>query len=226
MSLPKLKLVSFTLCPYVQRSLIVLLEKDIPYEITYIDLDNPPPWFLDISPLEKVPVLLVDDNPLFESMAICEYLDEITPGSLYPLDPFIKAQNRAWIEFGNDILSHTYSFYTTADDIAFKQNVATITERFDTIEEYLGEGPYFNGEKFSIIDAVYAPIFRYHQGVKKYYDYGFFDDTPKILAWSEALLERDSVQNSVPKTYHTELENYFLRQQSKFGDKVREVLKK
>ena len=78
MSLPKLKLISFTLCPYVQRAMIVLNEKNIPFDIEYIDLSEPPPWFYDISPLEKVPVLLVNDEPLFESMVICEYLDEIT----------------------------------------------------------------------------------------------------------------------------------------------------
>ena len=58
----KLKLVSFKICPFVQRSAITLLEKGIDYEIVYIDIKNPPDWFLAISPFGKVPVLKVDDN--------------------------------------------------------------------------------------------------------------------------------------------------------------------
>ncbi|MEP0935594.1 glutathione S-transferase N-terminal domain-containing protein [Leptolyngbya sp. NM2-A1] len=57
--LPTLKVISHTLCPYVQRSIITLLEKQIPHEREYIDLSNKPDWFLKISPLGRVPILLV-----------------------------------------------------------------------------------------------------------------------------------------------------------------------
>ena len=70
------ELISFKLCPFVQRSVIVLLEKEAPFDITYIDLSNPPDWFKAISPMGKVPVLKVDDTVLFESAVIMEYLDE------------------------------------------------------------------------------------------------------------------------------------------------------
>jgi glutathione S-transferase len=212
--------VSFTLCPYVQRALIVLLEKKITHEVTYIDLDAPPSWFLEISPLEKVPVLLVDGRPLFESLPICEYLDEVTPGSLHPQDAFEKALNRAWIEFGNDLLDTTYSFFTTQDEITFKQNIAIITDHFDILEEQLGDGPYFNGESFSLTDAVYGPIFRYHQNILDYHDYGFFDDTPKVKEWSRALLKRPSVIRCVPETYADELRQYLLKQNSIFSKEI------
>ena len=53
----------------------------------------------------KVPVLIVDENKvLFESAVICEYLNEITFGSLHSKDPLEKARHRAWIEFGSGIL--------------------------------------------------------------------------------------------------------------------------
>jgi glutathione S-transferase len=218
MNLPNLKLVSFTLCPFVQRALITLLEKDVPHEIEYIDLSNPPQWFHEISPLEKVPVLVVDGNPLFESMAICEFLDEITPGSLYPEDPFLKAQNRAWIEFGNDILGLTYGLYATNDETTYKQNIAKLNDRFETLEDYLGDGPYFNGEKFSLVDAVYGPVFRYHEGISKYKDFGFFNETPKVANWSKTLLARPSVQKCVPETYQKDLDDYLQKVDSVFAN--------
>ena len=53
----ELELISFKLCPFVQRSIIVLKHKQIPFNITYIDLADPPVWFRDISPFGKVPIL-------------------------------------------------------------------------------------------------------------------------------------------------------------------------
>ncbi len=74
-----IELISFNLCPFVQRSVITLNKKGIDYKITYIDLADKPDWFLALSPLGKVPVLKHGDEVLFESAVINEYLDEITP---------------------------------------------------------------------------------------------------------------------------------------------------
>ena len=225
MSLPNFKLISFTLCPYVQRAMIVSNEKNISFDIEYIDLAAPPPWFYDISPLEKVPVLLVDDQPLFESMVICEYLDEISNDSLYPSDAFKRAENRAWIEFGNDILSTTFDFYTTEDEKRFKHLTNTLIDRFEVLEEEISGGPYFNGEDFSMIDAVFAPVFRYHDRIAKYKDFGFFEDAPLIKAWGERLLKRTSVIQSVPKSYDEDMTQYIKKLDSVFRNDIAEHLK-
>lgn len=217
MELPTFKLISFSLCPYVQRARNILLEKNIPHEIEYIDLSQPPAWFYEISPLEKVPVLLVDGQSLFESLAICEYLDEITPGTLHPEPPFERAQNRAWIEYGNDILTATYRFFTTNDPDVVKQYEALLDERFDGLEDQLGSGPFFNGDVFCIIDMVYAPIFRFHNAVARYYPHDFFADTPKIRQWAQQLLARSSVQESVLPSYAEDLDQYLRKQESVFA---------
>lgn len=224
MTLPTFKLVSFSLCPYVQRAMIVLSEKNITFDIEYIDLSAPPPWFYDISPLEKVPVLLVDDQPLFESMVICEYLDEVTEDSLYPTDAFKRATNRAWIEFGNDILSSTFEFYTTEDEKRFKHLTNILMDKFEILEDEISDGTYFNGENFSMVDAVYAPIFRYHNRIAQYKDFGFFDDAPKIKAWGDTLLARPSVIQSVPDTYEQDTTAYIKNLKSVFRNEVADKL--
>jgi glutathione S-transferase len=99
----KLELVSHTLCPYVHRAAVMIHEKGVPFERRYIDLRAKPDWFLRISPRGKVPVLLVDGQPLFESMAIIEFLDETLPPSLLPAEPFARAHQRAWVEMANDL---------------------------------------------------------------------------------------------------------------------------
>ena len=217
----KFELISFALCPYVQRARAILAEKKIEHDIKYIDLDSPPDWFFDVSPLEKVPVLLVDGEPLFESMAICEYLDEVTDGSLYPDDPFKKAQNRAWIEFGNTILDLTYQLFTTDDERKFKQTTAILDEKFDILEEDCLKGtPFFNGDKFSIIDAVYAPLFRFHKALAAYHDSGFFTDRPNLCLWRDTLLDYDAVNKSVNPDYDDEFDAYLKGQDSVFSSKI------
>src|SRR3954453_15256619 len=80
-----LKLISHKLCPYVQRAVIALNEKGVPFERIDIDLANKPDWFLKISPLGKVPVLLVatadGETALYESNVICEYIEETQGGA-------------------------------------------------------------------------------------------------------------------------------------------------
>ena len=103
-----IELISFNLCPFVQRSVITLLKKGVDFKITYIDLADKPDWFLKISPLGKVPVLRYGDEVLFESAVINEFLDEITPGSLLPSLPLEKAKQRAWVEFSSGALVDQY----------------------------------------------------------------------------------------------------------------------
>ena len=212
MNLPQLKLVSFKLCPYVQRARIVMLEKQIEHTVEYIDLDAPPPWFYDISPLEKVPVLLVDERPLFESMVICEYLDEITPGSLYPADAFERAQLRAWSEFGNDILDQHYTLVKAREQPGYKRARGTLIERLETLDEILGDGPYFAGETFMMVDAVYAPIFRYLNQLESEFQLGLYADLDRVPRWADALLARPSVQDAVPEMFTSDYRAYLLRQ--------------
>lgn len=209
MSTPNIKLISFTTCPYVQRATTVINEKNIPCEIEYIDLSAPPPWFYDVSPLEKVPVLLVDEKPIFESMVICDYLDDVTPGSLYPKDPFNKAQNRSWLEFGNEILNITYDFIYESDPKKFNHLKETLSDRFEILEEELNLGKYFNGDNFAMIDAVYASIFRYHQHIAMIKDYEIFEDAPNVKAWGDRLLNHPSVIKSIPESYESDISKYF-----------------
>src|SRR2546430_8165637 len=102
----KLTLISHDLCPYVQRAVIALDEKGVPFDRVFIDLADKPDWFLAISPLGKVPLLRVGhDDVIFESAVILEYLEETQPNPLYPADPLARARHRAMIEFGSAILS-------------------------------------------------------------------------------------------------------------------------
>jgi glutathione S-transferase len=203
--MPKLHLVSHEICPYVQRAVITLLEKNAPFERTGIDLANPPEWFKKISPLGKVPLLQVDGEVIFESAVICEYLDETIEPRLHPSDPLARARHRAWIEFGSALLVTLWEFNTAPDPETLEAKRKELQAKFETVEQALGAGPYFGGAQFSLVDATYAPIFRYFDVYDGIVDFGVFAATPKVRAWREALAVRPSVKNAVAGDYPEKL---------------------
>ncbi|HEY1982115.1 MAG TPA: glutathione S-transferase family protein, partial [Xanthobacteraceae bacterium] len=111
-----LQLISHKLCPYVQRAVIALTEKGVPFERVDIDLANKPDWFLTISPLRKTPVLMVGGDAIFESVVILEYLEETQAGRLHPADALARAEHRSWIEFGSAVLNDIAGLYSAPDE--------------------------------------------------------------------------------------------------------------
>ena len=196
----KLKLVSHRLCPYVQRAVIALTEKGIPFERIDIDLADKPDWFLRASPLGKTPVLLVGDTAIFESAVILEYLEDTRSPALHPADALTRAEHRAWIEFGSAILSAIAGLYAAADETAFNAKTVALRDKFVRIEARL-QGPWFDGAQFSLVDAVFGPVFRYFDAFDRISDFGILDALAKLAAWRAALAARPSVEAAVSPDY-------------------------
>lgn len=208
-----LTLVSIPLCPYVQRAAIVLAEKGVPFERRYVDLAERPAWFTTVSPLGKVPLLMVGDDVLFESSPIVEYLEETEGSTLHPPTPIDRAKHRAWMEFGSAILADIWTIETTADQKAFDGALAQLRRKFARLEQELGDGPFFAGARFSLVDAVFAPVFRYFDVFEEIRDLGVFMGLERIQAWRRQLAERASVRNAVVPEY-SELLKAFLKRKA------------
>ncbi|WEX77678.1 glutathione S-transferase family protein [Sinorhizobium numidicum] len=211
-----LTLISHHLCPYVQRAAIALLEKGVPFERVYIDLANKPDWFLKISPLGKVPLLRIsqgdEEAVLFESTVICEYLEETQPGAkLHLADPLRRARHRGWMEFGSTILSDLWVYETTQDAETLETKRKILKTKFAAVEAELGDGPYFAGTDFSLVDAVFAPIFRYFDVFDTISDMGIFDGLPRVAAWRKALAARPSVKAAVTEDYPQRLMDFLKK---------------
>src|SRR6202045_4984785 len=197
----RLELISHKLCPYVQRAVIALTEKGVAFDRIDIDLANKPDWFLAISPLGKTPVLQVGDVPIFESAVILEYLEETQPGPLHPADPLTRAEHRAWIEFGSVVLSGIAGFYAAADGATFAAKTAQLEARFARLETRVAASPWFDGGEFSLVDAVFGPVFRYFDVFDEITDFGILAGKPKLADWRKALAARPSVRTAVSAEY-------------------------
>jgi glutathione S-transferase len=220
MTHPELTLVSYELCPYVQRSIITLIEKDLEHKRKYIDLNNPPEWFLKMSPLGKVPLLIVNnEHVIFESAVICEYLDEITPGSLHSKNPIIKAIHRAWIEFGSQMLNDIGSLYNCQTASTFKDKTRVLQEKFLRLEDTI-KTPYFSGNDFRMVDAIYATIFRYFDVMAPYLPFDIFEKCPKVSEWRSNLNNRNSVINAVKPNYPAKLLAFLRERNTHLSDLI------
>ncbi|HKP23170.1 MAG TPA: glutathione S-transferase family protein [Dongiaceae bacterium] len=196
-----LTLVSHELCPYVQRAAIALEEKGVAFERITIDLANKPDWFLAMSPLGKVPLLQVGDAVIFESAVILEYLEETQPNPLHPADALTRAGHRAWMEFGSSLLMDIWNFYIATDEATFEAKCKTLTGKFERLEQRLGDGPYFDGARFSLVDAVFGPVFRYFDTFDRIADFGILSGKPRLAAWRQALAQRPSIARAVKPDY-------------------------
>ncbi|RVD29876.1 glutathione S-transferase family protein [Mesorhizobium sp. M4B.F.Ca.ET.017.02.2.1] len=226
----KLTLVSHHLCPYVQRAAIALAEKGVPFERVMIDLADKPAWFRARSPLGKVPLLSVDrdgeETVIFESAVILEFLEETEANPLHPADPLTRARHRAWIEFGSATLNAIGRFYAASSEAAFTAESKGLSAMFDRLEAELAgrtsPGPWFAGERFSLVDAVYGPIFRYFDVFDEIGDFGILGGKPLVQAWRRALSGRQSVKDAVDPDYPQRLEAFLRAKASHLSELIRQ----
>jgi glutathione S-transferase len=212
-------LVSHKLCPYVQRAVIVLAEKQVAYRRIDIDLSAKPGWFSALSPLGKTPMLLLRDGaelvPLFESAVICDYLDETCPPTLHPPAALARARHRAWVEVASAMLNSIWQLYTARDDAAFDGARGALRQRCEQLEAQLAArsaGPWFAGAAFSVVDAAFAPALRYFEVIDALIDTQVFDGLPRLAAWRQALSQRPSVRDAVAPDYAQRLREFIVRQ--------------
>lgn len=224
----KLTLISHNLCPFVQRAAISLAEKGIEFERKNIDLRNKPDWFLKISPLGKVPLLVVsedgkDDVVIFESNVILEYLEDTTEPKLHPADALERARHRSWNEFGSAIAGSMWSFYTQSDEEAVNAAQDDIVSKFKLLEAELAKntsGDFFAGENFSTVDAVYAPIFRYLNLFEDELGIDIVAGLSNVKKWQKALRNKTSVQAVVPADYNQLVKEFVVKFDGVMGKKL------
>jgi glutathione S-transferase len=220
-----LVLVSHALCPYVQRAVIALHEKGVRFERIDIDLAHKPEWFLALNPLGKTPVLLVPREghagpvfvPVFESAVICDYLDETIPPALHPADALQRAGHRAWIEVASATLNQIWQYYTAKDSDALELKRQELVQRFAQIDRALGAGPWFDGARFSLVDAAFAPVFRYFEVFDRFAPAQVFAASPRVRRWADGLAQRASVRAAVGAAYPALLRAFVEQQGGELG---------
>ncbi len=211
----KIKLAASRFSPYCHRVEMVLIEKNIPYEKVEVDLANKPDWFLKDSPLGKVPLLYVGDKVLFESLAICEYLEEAFPEiPLHPQDPYTKAWHRSWMEFSSGILAGTFGMIFAQNQEQFDIKKAEIVARLAIFDKYMKFNPYFDGNKFLLVDICMASVFKPLTFIDNKFTLEIFDLYKNVASYVEGAVTRGSLHKALPSDYEDLFKSFIERKKS------------
>jgi glutathione S-transferase len=177
-----------------------LLEKEIPFELIEIDLQNKPANFREISPYGKVPVLKHGDKQVWESAIVNEYLDEAFPEPpLLPKEPIQRAQARIWINFADTRLFATAGKLLYSPDPQQQAEAAKeLPEHLQFMEEGLQklseDGPYWLGTEMSLVDLTYYPWFEQLAVLEQFRGFQFPIGLDRLKKWWESMTNRESVR--------------------------------
>jgi len=95
--------------PYVRKVMICAHELELVPRLTLVRsvaaMLRPNPDIMRDNPLSKIPTLVLDDGTtLFDSIVICEYLNDLADGPLFPHEPMRKWQALRWHAFADGLL--------------------------------------------------------------------------------------------------------------------------
>lgn len=218
-----MKLISSPICPFVQRVKAALEAKNIPHDVEFIDLMNLPDWFIDLSPNSEVPILITDNNvALFESFAICEYLEDKYPPNLHPTNPSKKALHRAWARQAATNYMVQCSTQRSASKEILEEKKAGFVQLFAKVEKVLANGPFFNGDQLAMVDIAWIPILHRSALIEKNTGYNFLNGYPKVIKWQQALLQTDVLKKSVPEEFEEYFVQFYLNEKRYLGKLMQE----
>jgi glutathione S-transferase len=185
---------------FAQRTRVVLLEKKIDFTAIEIDLQNKPKGYAQISRYGKVPAIQHGDLTLYESAIINEYLDEVFPElPLLPQDAGARAIARIWIDYANTRFVPAFNKFLRGKDAQERnQGQREFLEALLYLEQeglaQSGQGPYWFGEAFSLVDISFYPWFERLPLLEHFRKFTLPAETPRLQAWWDVVRDRPSIQ--------------------------------
>ncbi|CAD6443290.1 72263b39-ed2d-43eb-bd95-11719d9b3db2 [Sclerotinia trifoliorum] len=219
------KLYAGWFCPFVQRVLLVLLEKNIAFQYIEVNPYHKPSSLLKLNPRGLIPTLEYEGKALYESTIICEFLEDAYPSHwprLLTREPFEKARLRIWIDHTTSRIIpafHRFLQYqplSSQDPKFLSLRTKFLMSIYDFTQEMDPIGPYFTGKDPCLVDFTLAPwalriwVFDYFKGGLHIEELG--DMRERWEKWVEAIEERKSIQMSLSET------KYYLPIYQRYAD--------
>lgn len=213
-----MKIVSFKICPFVQRVTAMLEAKDVDYDLEFISLSDKPQWFLDLSPHGQVPVLITDDGgALFESDAIVEYLEEVYPPLQPGLSPEDRATNRAWSYLASKNYLVQCGAQRSKNREVLEERSAKLGQAFERMEKQLADTPFFSGESLGMVDIAWLVLLHRAAIVERRTGYDFIGERPKLKRWQGRLMATGLAERSVSPDFEDAFAGFYLSDETFLG---------
>ncbi len=138
---------------------IVLAEKDVNVDVSYVTEDTKPEDLNDLNPYGAVLTLIDRDLVIYEPQVMMEYLDERYPHPpLMPVDPVSRAHNRqVRFRLARD-LYHLLSVMHGRNEVAAANARKAFRDHLTAIAPAFSQQPFFLSVELSLIDCCLAPL--------------------------------------------------------------------
>ena len=200
-----MKLIGSYTSPFVRKVRIVLAEKKIEYEFV---IDSP--WQEDskvpsLNPLGKIPVLLIDEKPLFDSHVIVEYIDNVTPNNkLFPAPNRERTEVKRWEALADGVCEAAATAFLEGKRPKGQKSNDWIARQHDKISRSLefmsrelGEQAFCMGTHFSMADIAVGTALGYL--CFRFPEIDWQAQYPNLARLYTKLLQRPSFADTVPQ---------------------------
>jgi len=209
----EVEIFSAAVCPFAQRSRMMLLQKQVNFKVIEIDLNQKPDNFLTISPYGKVPVIKHGENRVWESAIINEYLEEVFPNPpMLPVEPGLRALARIWIDFANAKFTPAFYKLLLSQDAEAQQDWREEMIRHlhfiekEALEKLSDDGPFWFGHTLSLVDISYYPWFERWPALEHYRHLPIPEDCNRLHRWKQAMDQQPCVQKTRQSgNYHIQM---------------------
>lgn len=185
--------------PFTHRVLILCEEKNLPYFLTTVDTEQKPAWFLDISPLGLIPVLRVEEKIIFDSHAICEYVDTFSEPSFLPKNAFACAQHKSWMMFADEVAQEIAQLVKQGN--IGHADFARLNFLFGVLDKKF-QGDYFFGAQISLVDIYLLSHMLWLDALEeKNLTVPVIQKYEHIRNWLTRMKLRDSVKKTMGEDY-------------------------
>ncbi|KAF8633389.1 hypothetical protein AX17_004560 [Amanita inopinata Kibby_2008] len=215
-------------CPFAQRGWIALEEREIPYQYKEVNPYKKEKHFLEINPKGLVPAIEFKGKALYESLIVCEFLEDAYPDHsphLLSPDPCSRAYARIWIDYITKNMIP--GFYRVIQSQEKEKQDAALQELYKALRAFSEEikGPYFLGDEFSLVDVAIAPWIVRDYLLEEYRGYTRDAVGEAWKKYAEVVEKRESVvKTGSLKDNYTETYGRYLRNdaQSEVAKAIRE----
>lgn len=182
-----------------RKVLMTLAETGQQADLEVVDLfkgEHKAPAHLAHQPFGQVPALQDGDFELYESRAICRYLNEKVNGPLIPRDLKDRARMEQWISvetsnFTGPTMKFIYQHIFKREQTA--ETLATAAEQLDAalavMDKQLATNPFIAGSQFTLADISFMPYIEYAMNTPAKAHFAKF---PHVTAWWNKVSEKPS----------------------------------
>jgi glutathione S-transferase len=201
-----LKVYGHPMSTCTRKVLMTLAETETPFELVVVDFakgEHKGEAHLRRQPFGRVPALEDDGYELFESRAMCRYLNEKAGGKLEPADAKGRGRMEQWIsiessEFSAQAMKFVYHYVFKREQEASVLEAAgkSLDATLGVMDRQLAATPFLAGDAFSIADICFMPYLEYTVGTPAK---EIFAKHPHVMAWWNKISERPTWRKATGK---------------------------